>query len=98
MGTYLREQAHRKRIFLLQEIEAFRSEFSVLLGETLKGKGGRPSFDPVLMFKVCMRKFLYHLSDENTEWYIRDRVSFRNFLGLTLSDRASGCQDDLALW
>jgi IS5 family transposase len=69
------------------DFEAFRSELSVLRSETVKGRGGRPAFDVVLMFKVCVLKFLYNLSDENTELYIRDRLSFRHFLGLTLSDR-----------
>ncbi|MDR0378384.1 MAG: IS5 family transposase [Candidatus Accumulibacter sp.] len=69
------------------DFEAFRSELSVLRGEAAKGKGGRPPFDLVLMFKVCVLKFLYNLSDEHTELYIRDRLSFRDFLGLTLSDR-----------
>jgi IS5 family transposase len=75
------------RLAKLVDFEAFRSELSVLRGEAPKGKGGRPSFDPVLMFKVCVLKFLYNLSDENTELYIRDRLSFRHFLGLRLSDR-----------
>jgi IS5 family transposase len=39
------------------------------------------------MFKILILKTLYNLSDENTELFIRDRLSFREFLGLTLSDR-----------
>ncbi|MDR2755674.1 MAG: transposase [Planctomycetaceae bacterium] len=31
-------------------------------------------------------KTLYSLSDENTELLIRDRLSFREFLGLSFSD------------
>jgi IS5 family transposase len=83
---------HELNGFLLRlaefvDFEAFRSELSVLRRETPKGQGGRPPFDVVLMFKVCVLKFLYNLSDEATELYIRDRLSFRGFLGLTVSDR-----------
>jgi IS5 family transposase len=39
------------------------------------------------MFKILILKTLYNLSDEHTELFIRDRLSFREFLGLTLSDR-----------
>ena len=60
---------------------------SVLRGDKAKGKGGRPAFDVVLMFKICVLKFLYNLSDDHTELFIRDRLSFQHFLGLTLSDR-----------
>jgi IS5 family transposase len=69
------------------DFEAFRSDLSVLRGGTDKRNGGRPAFDVVLMFKICVLKFLYNLSDEHTELFIRDRLSFQHFLGLTLSDR-----------
>jgi hypothetical protein len=45
-------------------------------------KGDRPPFDSILMFKILVLKSLYNLSDENTELFIRDRLSFREFLGL----------------
>ena len=78
------------RLAGLVDFEGFRADLSVLRGEEEKGekgKGGRPPFDLVLMFKICVLKFLYNLSDDNTELYIRDRLSFRHFLGLELSDR-----------
>ncbi|MDR2705921.1 MAG: transposase, partial [Planctomycetaceae bacterium] len=50
-------------------------------------RGGRPPFDSLLMFKILVLKSLYNLSDENTELFIRDRLSFREFLGLGFSDR-----------
>jgi IS5 family transposase len=49
-------------------------------------KGGRPPFDSLLMFKILILKTLYNLSDEQTELLIRDRLSFREFLGLSFSD------------
>jgi transposase len=69
------------------DFEAFRSDLSVLREGTSKSNGGRPAFDLVLMFKICVLKFLYNLSDDSTELFIRDRLSFQHFLGLTLSDR-----------
>jgi len=50
-------------------------------------KGGRPPFDPVLMFKVLVIQRLYNLSDDSTEYLINDRLSFMRFLGLDLGGR-----------
>ena len=45
-------------------------------------KGGRPPYDPVLMFKILVLQTLYTLSDDATEFQIRDRLSFMRFLDL----------------
>jgi transposase, IS5 family len=45
-------------------------------------KGGRPPYDPVLMFKVLILQALYDLSDEQAEDMIRDRLFIMHFLGL----------------
>lgn len=50
-------------------------------------KGGRPPFDPVLMFKILMLQALYGLSDDQAEFQIQDRLSFMRFLGLGLDDK-----------
>src|SRR5499427_7117341 len=50
-------------------------------------KGGRPPFDPVLMFKILVIQATNHLSDERAEFLINDRLSFMRFLGLGLEDR-----------
>ena len=47
-------------------------------------KGGRPPFDPVLMFKVMVLQALYSLSDEAVEFQSKDRLSFQRFLRLGL--------------
>ena len=39
------------------------------------------------MFKVLVLQSLYNLSDDQTEYQIRDRISFMRFLGLGLGDR-----------
>lgn len=42
--------------------------------------GGRPHTDEVLMAKVFTLQSLYGLSDEETEFMLTDRLSFRNFV------------------
>lgn len=46
--------------------------------------GGRPPFDAVLMFKILVLQSLYNLSDDQAEYQVRDRLSFRRFLGLSM--------------
>lgn len=68
--------------------EAFRYRLNKALGRGEKvGAGGRPPFDCVLMFKVLVLQSLYNLSDDQTEYQIRDRLSFRRFLGLSMDGR-----------
>ena len=39
------------------------------------------------MFKILILKSLYNLSDDKAEEQIRDRLSFRDFLGLMFADK-----------
>jgi transposase len=50
-------------------------------------QGGRPPFDPVMMFKILIIQATNNLSDERAEFLINDRLSFMRFLGLGLEDR-----------
>ena len=52
-----------------------------------QSKGGRPAYDPVLMFKILILQTLYNISDDQTEYQIHDRFSFMRFLGLSLADK-----------
>lgn len=52
--------------------------------ETRKSAAGRKPLDEIVMFKVLVLQSLYNLSDDNTEYLIRDRLSFMRFLGLGL--------------
>ncbi len=67
------------------------NKFRYLLKNALQRKdrsnGGRPPFDDVLMFKILVLQALYNLSDEQTEFQIRDRLSFMRFLGLEMDGR-----------
>ena len=38
------------------------------------GKGGRPPYDVVMMFKILVLQRLYNLSDDQTEYQINDRT------------------------
>lgn len=58
-------------------------------------QGGRPPYDPVLMFKILMIQNLYNLSDDQTEFQIKDRLSFMRFLAL---DWAHPVPDAKTIW
>lgn len=47
-----------------------------------KSNAGRRPIDPVLMFKVMFVQRLYGLNDEHPENQIKDRISFRDFIGI----------------
>ena len=54
------------------------------LGYSDGGKGGRPPFDPVSMFKALILQAQHNLSDARMEFMIRDRLSWMRFLGFDL--------------
>ncbi len=67
--------------------EGFRPALAKVLRHSKRKQGRRPPFDAVLMFKMLVLQALYNLSDEQTEYQIRDRLSFMRFLGLDLAQR-----------
>ncbi|OOZ74118.1 IS5 family transposase [Solemya velum gill symbiont] len=67
--------------------EAFRKLLSPVYRKGDPSKGGRPPFDAVLMFKVLVLQHIYNLSDDQTEFQIRDRYSFCRFLNITPQER-----------
>jgi IS5 family transposase len=69
------------------EFEAFRPELERAVPRADRAKGGRPPYDHVLMFKVLILQALHSLSDERSEYLIKDRLSYMRFLGLSLADR-----------
>lgn len=50
-------------------------------------KMGRSPFDRTMMFKLLVMQSLYSLSDDQMEYQITDRLSFKRVLGLKSSDR-----------
>lgn len=71
--------------------ENFRPTVSVTRRKERKSRAGRKPYDVVLVFKVLVLQHLYNLSDEQTEYQIRDRLSFMRFLGLQPEDAVPDC-------
>ena len=69
--------------------EAFRADIEAVTEtkpEERKSNAGRKPYDTILKFKIVVLQSLYNLSDEQTEFLIRDRLSFMRFLDLGLED------------
>jgi len=73
----------------------FQEDLERAVAKEVRGPGGRPRHDVVMMFKVLVLQRYDNLSDEQTEYQINDRLSFQKFLGLTLSDSVP---DQKTIW
>jgi IS5 family transposase len=60
-----------------------------------KSNAGRPPYDYVLMFKILILQTMYGLSDEQTQFQILDRLTFKRFLGLSPED---SIPDQKTIW
>ena len=76
-----------ERLLAVVDFEIFRPDLDAALKRSDRARGGRPPMDAVMMFKVLVLQSLYGLADEQTEFQIRDRLSFMRFLGLDLHGR-----------
>jgi IS5 family transposase len=84
-----------ERLAAVVDFELFRPELDAALDRSDRARGGRPPYDPVLMFRVLVLQTLYTLSDEQAEYQLTDRLSFMRFVGLALDDRVP---DATTLW
>lgn len=75
--------------------DIFRNTIETALYVKPKGTGGRPPYDKLLMFKILILQKYYNLSDEQTEFQINDRTSFRQFLNLEIGDKIP---DEKTVW
>ena len=69
--------------------EDFRADIEAVTEtkpEERKSNAGRKPYDTILKFKIVVLQSLHNLSDEQTEYLIRDRLSFIRFLDLELED------------
>jgi IS5 family transposase len=70
------------------DFEMFREELeSSMLNNEKKSNAGAKPIDLILMFKILIVKRLYNLSDEQIEYQIIDRQSFKDFVGLSSGDK-----------
>jgi transposase, IS5 family len=75
--------------------ETFRPVLNKALRKLKKSNAGRKPYDPVFMFKILVLQSLYNLSDDQTEFQIKDRLSFMRFLELDFEDTVP---DAKTLW
>ena len=75
-----------ERLAAVVDFELFRPELDAALGRSDRTKGGRPLCDAVMMFRVLVLQTLDTLSDDQTEYQLRDRLSSMRFAGLALHD------------
>ena len=68
-----------ERLNAVVDFELFRADLQRAVPRSDRAKGGRPSFDHVLMFKTLVLQTSHNLSDERTEYLIRDPLSFIAF-------------------
>jgi IS5 family transposase len=62
------------------------AQIQALLDTAYPCNVGRPSHDPLVLFKMTLLQHLYNLSDPQCEAQVRDRLSFLRFVGLGLAD------------
>src|SRR5450631_1246180 len=84
-----------ERLNGIVDFEMFRADLERAVPRADRAKGGRPPYDHVLMFKVLILQSSHSLSDERTEYLIKDRLSFMRFLGLSL---AQSVPDANSIW
>lgn len=89
-GKYQKVHGLGDRLYHLKGVidwERFRPFFADLFFDDDK-IGGRPHYDEIVMMRALVLQKLYGLSDQETEFQINDRTSFKNFLGFpeTLPD------------
>ena len=77
------------------DFKRFKPILEKAAGRPRSPKGGRPSFDPILKFKMLVLQSLRGLSLEATENMVRDRPSWMRFCGLEMCDRVP---DANTLW
>ena len=83
------------KIAAVVDWEGFRPVLDEAFARPRKSNAGRKEYDRVLMFKVLVLQQLHNLSDDRTEFQIRDRYTFARFLGL---DPEGAVPDAKTIW
>ncbi len=83
------------RLESIVDWNGFKPLLKVIYQKKRKSNAGRKPWDTILMFKMLVLQSLYNLSDDQTEYQVRDRLSFQRFLGLSPHDTVP---DSKTLW
>jgi hypothetical protein len=83
------------RLDSIVDWQSFRPLLKVIHQKQRKSNAGRKSHDVTLMFKMLVLQARYNLSDDQTEFQVRDWLSFQRFLGLSPEDTVP---DAKTLW
>jgi transposase, IS5 family len=78
--------------------ESFRADIEAVVctpDNDKKSNAGRKPLDAIVMFRMLVLQALHNLSDEQTEYQVRDRFSFTRFLRLGIED---SIPDATTLW
>ncbi len=68
------------------DFEIFRADLAAALRPRDPARGGRPGFDVVLKFRMLVLQAMHGLSLDQTEYLLRDRLSWMRFCGLGPGD------------
>ena len=85
------------RIKELVHWEAFRPRLEQVFGTggASRRRGGRPSWDALVMFRALLLGVMHGLSDHQRQYMLLDRRSFKQFAGLVSEDQVP---DQKTLW
>jgi hypothetical protein len=76
-----------EKLHKVLDFEMFRPELELaLLNRDKKSNAGCKPYDVVMMFQIILLKRFYNMSDEQADYQINDRLSFKEFLGLSSGD------------
>ncbi|QIK38305.1 IS5 family transposase [Caldichromatium japonicum] len=77
------------------DLEALALEVDRMAPRSVSLQGGRPPFPAETMVRILVLKRLYNLSDEQMEYQLLDRMSYKRFCGLA---QAANIPDRTTVW
>lgn len=84
-----------EKIAATVDFELLRADLVKALAQPDRSTGSRPPFDPVLKFRMLVVQAMHGLSLAQTEYLVKDRLSWMRFCGLGPGD---GVPDANTLW
>src|SRR5690606_41018828 len=77
------------------DFAALAMEVDRVAPRPMSPQGGRPPYPTETMVRILVLKRLYNLSDEQTEYQLLDRMSYKRFCGLA---NATNVPDRTTVW